>query len=1073
MKGDFTRDTFKAEKHYQQVRMQQGRAQLDADWNEQAAINVHRDKTTTRDIIGCCGGPADNAAFGCFTDPTKLTARDKERLTALFGALPAAQQPIDVSGEAPTFAFKRGGDFFISAGCYYVDGIQCENEFAIPYTAQPDRSDIPALANHHSYLLYLDVWLRHVTAVEDGDIREAALGGADTATRVKTVWQVRALELPQVGAIGPCSTQVDAFADLLKPSGARLKADTAKVKTSEDPCEVPESAGYKGLENQLYRVEIHQGSKDNLGNPTPATWKWSRENGSVVTPILRIDGDTITVSSLGPDERLGFRSGDWVEILDDAIELEGQPGQLLRVASVNADQRMLEFKPTDALKVLTTQFPDGVDPARHPKLRRWEGTDTLEAGKWLPLESGVQIQFDDPAAQYRTGEYWQIPARAATATAPAGEIEWLRDDQGKPIPLPPRGIRHHYCRIGIVSVNGTVRLVSDCRCLWPALTSIPRLFYVSGDGQEVMPDLTQPKALVKLLQPLIVGVANAQCLRQSAKVRFTVEVGSGQVAAFSGTPSSTTPKVAEVTIDPARGLAECDFYLDGTTPSQRVVAQLLDATNQPVSPPIIFNANLSIASQVAYEPGKCSPLAAMNTKTVQEAIDNLCAGKRCEGFLDDLRCDGIVRGPDGKMGFEVRKAGSLEITYTGGRAYVAGCWYDVSGASISVDASTTHQTLLVDDQGQVRLITKGELPEKYAAIAVISTYQEDIKRIVDVRFDLTHLDEKVQTNAANIAADRPDRRQFVPLLAYSIKGLQYRDGRNKTFDLQVAVDKSFVPSGLATDGENIWVANTKGNSVARIPREATDKSDIEYFDLESPTKAVAYDGCCLWFTALDGTVVRIDAETGKKIDSIQVGGDPRGIVFDGDFLWVCSYEGQSISAIDVETCQVVRVESLQESKCSPDSVVFDGTHIWVAASSDKFKLLRIEKPWGDVEDLKLDNFQYDEGCMAFDGNDVWVLSTKGLRKIDINDPPRMQPVNAPSALTAMTFDGSSMWVFAKNVSIPPSSSPQPNLICRIDVVTNQVLGSAPLEEVINSAICDGTHLWMSSSSSNSVLRKLI
>jgi hypothetical protein len=41
------------------------------------------------------------------------------------------------------------------------------------------------------YLAYLDVWERGITAVEDPQIREAALGGPDTTTRIKTVWQVK------------------------------------------------------------------------------------------------------------------------------------------------------------------------------------------------------------------------------------------------------------------------------------------------------------------------------------------------------------------------------------------------------------------------------------------------------------------------------------------------------------------------------------------------------------------------------------------------------------------------------------------------------------------------------------------------------------------------------------------------------------------------------------------------------------------------------------------------------------------------------------------------------------------
>ena len=61
MKNDITRDTFSPLKHFSRVLMQQGRVQLDADWNEQGAIAARREETTTEDLVGHCGGPADAA----------------------------------------------------------------------------------------------------------------------------------------------------------------------------------------------------------------------------------------------------------------------------------------------------------------------------------------------------------------------------------------------------------------------------------------------------------------------------------------------------------------------------------------------------------------------------------------------------------------------------------------------------------------------------------------------------------------------------------------------------------------------------------------------------------------------------------------------------------------------------------------------------------------------------------------------------------------------------------------------------------------------------------------------------
>ena len=63
MAGDFSRSTFIPEKHYSGVLMQQGRVQLDADWNEQLAIQHHRTETEATDVIGACGVPKTNDGF--------------------------------------------------------------------------------------------------------------------------------------------------------------------------------------------------------------------------------------------------------------------------------------------------------------------------------------------------------------------------------------------------------------------------------------------------------------------------------------------------------------------------------------------------------------------------------------------------------------------------------------------------------------------------------------------------------------------------------------------------------------------------------------------------------------------------------------------------------------------------------------------------------------------------------------------------------------------------------------------------------------------------------------------------
>ena len=119
MKGDFTRLTFKREKHYSSIRCQQGRVDLDADWNEQADITSYRFETETRDVIGSCGFPKSDPGFS-IADPTTLSAAKQSALTNE-GVLPL-----------------KNGDFLIGAGRAYVDGILCENDDIVSFTDQPD-----------------------------------------------------------------------------------------------------------------------------------------------------------------------------------------------------------------------------------------------------------------------------------------------------------------------------------------------------------------------------------------------------------------------------------------------------------------------------------------------------------------------------------------------------------------------------------------------------------------------------------------------------------------------------------------------------------------------------------------------------------------------------------------------------------------------------------------------------------------------------------------------------------------------------------------------------------------------
>ena len=90
------------------------------------------------------------------------------------------------------------------------------------------------------------------------------------------------------------------------------------------------------------------------------------------------------------------------------------------------------------------------------------------SGDWISLEDGIEVQFSE--GSYHSSDYWLIPARTAT-----GEIEWppFEVPNTNPIPQPPAGIHHHYCRLALLkSSDIELAVKEDCRKLFKSLTDV-------------------------------------------------------------------------------------------------------------------------------------------------------------------------------------------------------------------------------------------------------------------------------------------------------------------------------------------------------------------------------------------------------------------------------------------------------------------------------------------------------------------------------------------------------------------------------------------------------------------------
>ncbi len=447
MGADLSRVRFDAHRDHAEVVLQQGRLLLDADFNELVDIIDRRIRA----------GIADLDSPGTTTAVVPRTTPDGFKVSLTAGKLSIGRGRMYVDG---LLAENHG------TGAAVFDPLLAESHGAddTPYDAQPYWPTPQALPQSGSHLAYLDVWPREVTHIEAPDLVDPAIG-VDTTARTQIAWQVRLHPLDTPVTCSTPDAQIPGWDAVIAPSGARLTVGTIPVADTDDPCVLPPAGGYRGLENQTYRVEVHTG-----GAPGTATFKWSRDNGSVVTPVLEVlAGATgIRPASFGRDAVLGFADRDWVEIIDDRRELNGEPGELRRI-EVHEEDGSFTFSP--ALPAdLAMSSADAA--ARHLRVRRWDqrgqitsatggnldnldapgasGVITVPAAASVVLEHGIVVSFS--GAGFRAGDHWVFAARAADAS-----VEQLTD-------APPLGVHHHYARLGVVTFPDSE---TDCRTLWP------------------------------------------------------------------------------------------------------------------------------------------------------------------------------------------------------------------------------------------------------------------------------------------------------------------------------------------------------------------------------------------------------------------------------------------------------------------------------------------------------------------------------------------------------------------------------------------------------------------------------
>jgi len=325
-----------------------------------------------------------------------------------------------------------------NAGRIYVDGQPCVQIQDVLYSDQADPNDpplSPPVSGTREDLVYIDVWNEPVTYVEDPEIREIALGGPDTSTRMRVKHRVR---VSQGGGV---------------PVGDGIGNGTLATEGS-----------YSGRANRLYLVEI-----DTPGNIGAATFRWSEDNASTIQRVIAPlpPGSTKVVV----EDASAFHPGDYIlirkefgaeehrvaAVFGNIITLEGATGAQL--GALPAASGHPDFK-TFAL-------------ADRPMIQRWNAFKTPIAAdpsdptvsSAIPLSDGVQVRFGGKAM--KKGDYWNFKARYLAGDEPSGinPVTRIEDLSFKRA----RGVVHRYAPLARITRDAAaeapnkISLIQDLR----------------------------------------------------------------------------------------------------------------------------------------------------------------------------------------------------------------------------------------------------------------------------------------------------------------------------------------------------------------------------------------------------------------------------------------------------------------------------------------------------------------------------------------------------------------------------------------------------------------------------------
>jgi hypothetical protein len=218
------------------------------------------------------------------------------------------------------------------------------------------------------------------------------------------------------------------------------------------------------------------------------------------------------------------------------------------------------------------------------------------------------------------------------------------------------------------------------------------------------------------------------------------------------------------------------------------------------------------------------------------------------------------------------------------------------------------------------------------------------------------------------------------------------------------------PTGVAFDGENIWVATSDPNTVVVNVRRASDGALLTTRVGDVGARRVAFDGELAWVTNIVTNTVNAysldQPHQSGPLRTVAVGNQPEGIAFDGTNIWVANHFDGTVTRFPPNAPFLKFSFPVGNG---PSQIAFDGANIWVTnVLGGTVTKLRA------ADGVHLGTFPVGlaPDGIAFDGANIWVADELGNRvtKLSAADGANLGTFPVGDHPQAVAFDGANIWV---------------------------------------------------------------